>query len=74
MSQVMSLRGQFTAAVQQAQAAQVANPEEAHTAGEDDEAAKGIARLFAEVGESYTDLIASGTRTRRQHEVTSDLY
>lgn len=62
--QVMSLRGQFTAAVQQAQAAQAANPEDAHTAGEDDEAAKGIARLFAEVGESYTDVIASGARKR----------
>ena len=50
--QVMSLRGQFAASVQQAQAAQAASPEEAHTADDDDETAKGMARLFAEVGES----------------------
>ena len=63
--QVMSLRGQFAASVQQAQAAQAASPEEAHTADDDDETAKGMARLFAEVGESYTDLIASGASCAR---------
>ena len=56
--QVMALRPRFVAAAQQAQQA-----EEGNGGGydEDDvEAVKGMARLFAELGESYTALIATG--------------
>ena len=51
-AQVMSLRPRFQAAAQQAQREQ----------GSDDdiEAVKGMARLFAELGESYVGLIAQG--------------
>ena len=58
----MSLRGQFASAVQSAQAAKAANPDDPHAAEEDDETSKGMARLFVEVGEAYTNLIASGRR------------
>lgn len=50
--QVMSLRPRFQAAAQQAQN---------DGASEDDiEAIKGMARLFAELGESYVGLLAQG--------------
>ena len=50
--QVMSLRPRFQAAAQQAQS----------ESGSDDdiEAVKGMARLFAELGESYVGLLAQG--------------
>lgn len=50
--QVMSLRPRFQVAAQQAQS---------EGASEDDiEAIKGMARLFAELGESYVGLLAQG--------------
>ena len=54
----MSLRPRFQAAAQQAQS---------DGASEDDiEAIKGMARLFAELGESYVGLLAQGVcRARR---------
>lgn len=56
--QVMALRPRFAAAAQQAQQAEDGNVE---VYDEDDiEAVKGMARLFAELGESYTALIATG--------------
>lgn len=52
VSQVMSLRPRFQMAAQQAQS---------EGASEDDiEAIKGMARLFAELGESYVGLLAQG--------------
>lgn len=52
MLQVMSLRPRFQAAAQQAQS---------ENGSEDDiEAVKGMARLFAELGESYVGLLAQG--------------
>ena len=59
----MSLRGQLAAAVHAAQAAKAASPDDPHAAENGDETPKGIARLFAEVGEAYTDFIASGMRS-----------
>jgi len=56
--QVMALRPRFVAAAQQAQQAEDGN---GGVYDEDDvEAVKGMARLFAELGESYTALIATG--------------
>ena len=57
--QVMALRPRFVAAAQQAQQAEDGN---GRVYDDDDiEAVKGMARLFAELGESYTALIATGT-------------
>lgn len=57
--QVMALRPRFVAAAQQAQQAEDGN---GGVYDDDDvEAVKGMARLFAELGESYTALIATGT-------------
>ncbi|DBA80940.1 TPA: hypothetical protein ACH3X2_007160 [Trebouxia sp. C0005] len=56
---VMALRPRFAAAAQQAQQAEDGNVE---VYDEDDiEAVKGMARLFAELGESYTALIATAS-------------
>lgn len=56
--QVMALRPRFVAAAQQAQQAEEGN---GGVYDDDDvEAVKGMARLFAELGESYTALIATG--------------
>ncbi len=57
-TQVMALRPRFTAAAQQAQS----DSEQSQGAYDQDdvEAVKGMARLFAELGESYTALIATG--------------
>jgi len=66
--QVMALRPRFVAAAQQAQQAEDGN---GGGYDEDDiEAVKGMARLFAELGESYTALIAIGTWAN----VTSSWY
>jgi len=66
--QVMALRPRFVAAAQQAQQAEAGN---GGGYDEDDiEAVKGMARLFAELGESYTALIAIGTWAN----VTSSWY
>ena len=59
MIQVMALRPRFRAAAQQAQQEQQNPGSSAYTA-DDVEAVKGMARLFAELGESYTALIATG--------------
>jgi transportin-3 len=63
--QVMALRPRFHMCAQQAAAERAeagAVSDEHHHGGHGDpeEDAKAIARLFAEVGEAYTDLIASG--------------
>ena len=57
--QVMSLRPRFQAAAQQAQR---------EGGSEDDiEAVKGMARLFAELGESYVGLLAQGVASWAAH-------
>ena len=55
----MALRPRFRLAAQQAQQEQQSPGSTAYTA-DDVEAVKGMARLFAELGESYTALIATG--------------
>ena len=55
--QVMALRPRFAAAAQQAQAQ---NGSAGGYDEDDIEAVKSMARLFAELGESYTALIATG--------------
>ena len=55
----MALRPRFRLAAQQAQQEQQNPGSTAYTA-DDVEAVKGMARLFAELGESYTALIATG--------------
>lgn len=63
VTQVMSLRPRFHVCIQRA-IAERDSAEDSVTAGvelwDGEEEAKGMARLFAEVGEAYTDLIASG--------------
>lgn len=58
--QVMELLPQFNRSVQAAQARQEGKGDD-NDDDDDQETTKGIARLFAEVGEAYTTLIASGT-------------
>lgn len=63
--QVMSLRPRFQAAAQQAQR---------EGGSEDDvEAVKGMARLFAELGESYVGLLAQGVPGWEGHYIMSCL-
>ncbi|GBG59060.1 hypothetical protein CBR_g24406 [Chara braunii] len=65
---VMALRPRFAAAVKAAIAERNADEQQDSAKGqldlsqEDEETTKGIARLFAEMGEAYVDLIASGSR------------
>ncbi|KAG0561064.1 hypothetical protein KC19_9G034400 [Ceratodon purpureus] len=63
--QVMALRPRFTATVKAAQAEkkaqQGADVDTNDLEEEDEEVTKGMAYLFAEMGESYVDLIASGS-------------
>ncbi|KAK9830032.1 hypothetical protein WJX72_009312 [[Myrmecia] bisecta] len=61
---VLALRPRFAVAAQRAQAIKDGKDEDAVEHGnfdDDDDTAKGMARVFAEVGEAYTALIATGS-------------
>ena len=63
--EVMALRPRFHVALQQAAAERgggggSGGAEGEHAGEESEEDAKGMARLFAEIGEAYTGLIAEG--------------
>lgn len=57
----MQLLPRFARAAEQGRAAALGHHAADDEEEEDEETAKGIARLFAEVGEAYTALIATGT-------------
>lgn len=61
----MALRPRFSAAAQKAQAEKEQQQYNGDAGGveDDEESVKGMARLFAELGEAYTALIATGAAT-----------
>ena len=58
--QVLALRPRFAAAAARRAAEAAGQDYEASEFDDDEDAAKGMARLFVEVGECYAALIASG--------------
>lgn len=61
--QVLGLRPRFAVLAQREAAERSGGGGEGGHEGDDDlETAKGVARLFAEIGEAYTALIATGAR------------
>lgn len=64
----MALRPRFSIAAQKAQAEKEQRQYNgnAHDIEDDEESVKGMARLFAELGEAYTALIATGTHLTPQ--------
>ncbi len=60
-SQVLQLCPRLAAVAAQLQA-EGADPQA--SAADDEETARGMARLFIEAGETYTDMLASGTDRR----------
>jgi transportin-3 len=56
----MQLLPRFVKATQQARAAAQGDHAADEEEEDDEETAKGMARLFAEVGEAYTSLVATG--------------
>ena len=72
----MALRPRFSAAAQKAQTEKEQQQYSGDVGGveDDEESVKGMARLFAELGEAYTALIATGAATTLSLSWVSSLF